>query len=217
MRILLSFTILSYLLVGSIYVDAQKLKKTVLTKVDSANGMIAKYELGNRYDGYESLYLFRDRKYKYDIVSTGGEAFSSGSWERKGTDIILNSTIRKENVPVKLELLDSEDSLKRIYKTKIQIPINLKGQLLSDSKIFINDTSTYVFPFFDTTVGRYDKISRIKVDFGSGFKSDWISVPAREFKQVIVVAQVDFLFPTYIAFRNKRFKFSNGYLTAKGD
>lgn len=211
--IFICFTLFSFL--GILRTSAQELRKVSLINAEKEAHEIAKYEFVNKYDGYEVLCLFKNNTYTYRIAMTGQTEFSNGIWEKEDSEIVLNSAIKKEDVPVELKFFNSFDSSKRVYKTKVQIPINLNGQLLSDSKVFINDDSTYAFPFFDTLVGSYDKIKKIKVEFGDGFKTDWISIPAGDFKQLLIVAQIDFLFSSYVAFRNKRFKNLERGLIAK--
>ena len=215
-KALLSLILFRCLLAGT-FVYSQKLRKLPLDKTDSAAGVVAKYRYTHMYDGYLSLYLFQDKKYKYDFVSTGTIAYSSGSWVKEESDILLTSAVQKDSVPIKIKLLTSVDSSVRVYRTKFQIPVNLKGQLLSDSRIFVNDTSTYIFPFFDTTFGSFGEIKRIKVDFGNGFISDWVSLSATDFKQLLVVAQMDFVPQSYISLRNKRYKVMKGYILEIGD
>jgi hypothetical protein len=202
------FFILTLLAIGN-HIVAQSLKKSSLTKYDSAVHIVAKYEYVNRHDGFERIYLFKNKTFKYDYEWTSiGHKFSNGRWEIRDSELILRSAIRKDSIPVKIKFLDTMQS-RRHYKTGFQIPINLRGELLPDSRIFINDTFTFVFPYFDTLIGNYGKINRIMIAFGNGFKSPWVPMPQSKFNELLVIAQINFTLASYVGFKNKRFRILN--------
>jgi len=153
------FLVFASLLATRTFIVAQSLIKLTLTKHDSTVQVVAKYEYLNRFDGFERIYLFKNKTFKYDYEWTSiGNRFSNGTWEIRGDSVlILNSVINKDSIPVKIKFLDSIKSGQH-YNTCFQIPVDLKGELLPDSRIFINDSLTYAFPYFDTVVANADDI-----------------------------------------------------------
>jgi hypothetical protein len=199
--------VLASLVIAHANVLGQPMAKLKLTKDDSSAHMIAKYEYVNSRDGFQRIYLYKDRTFKYDFDWTAiGNRFSNGTWELNGDSVlILNSSINRDCIPVKIQFLDSVNSGKH-YNTCFQIPVNLTGEELPDSRIFINDTSTFAFPFFDTLIGRYVRVNKIKIDFGNGIKSSWIPIEQRKFNYLLVIAQVEFKLASYEFFHKKRFR-----------
>lgn len=185
---------------------SQGLKKANLTKQDVDDGVVLKYQYIGDVEGGVALRLFKNQQYRYDLITSGYEVFSSGIWTFNDSEFILNSFLQKEDVPIKINYLDSISSPERIHKIGMQIPVNLKGERLSDSRIFLNDDSAYAFPYFDTIVGTHARIDRIKVAFGNGFESKWIPLTLMPGKQLLVIAQIDFPLTSYLVFQNKRFK-----------
>lgn len=187
------------LLFSSAY--AQNLKRTKVSDNEKNEGVIEKYISVGKYEGSETLLLYRNKKYYYAIESTNYRAYSKGKWSSKNTDVYLASDIVDTAVPVAIKHLASSDTLR--IRSPFFIPVNLRGDKFPDARIFINNDTTYCFPFFDTCVGNYSLINKIKIDFGDGFKSKWIKLNVEESKKVQVIAQTEFILSSYLSFKRR--------------
>jgi hypothetical protein len=150
------------------------------------------------------LLLYSNKKYYYTINSTNYHAFSKGKWSINNTDIYLSSDIIDSAVPVAIKYLKNDNTIN--IKSPFLIPANLKGDRFPDARIFINNDTTYCFPFLDTCIGFYPIINKIKIDFGDGYKSKWIKVYLEENKKIQFIAQTDFVFSSYLNFKKRRYK-----------
>ncbi|HWB25387.1 MAG TPA: hypothetical protein VG738_07895 [Chitinophagaceae bacterium] len=187
-----------------------------MSQEEKGRGIKAKY-ISVSFENYFELELYKNYRFYYQYTSTGTSEFSNGKWKRKGDTILLSSGIDSNDVPTKYHFFNTDtvkiffarqnaysDSNRPIYSTIVQVPVNLHGDLIPDAKIFINNDTTYCFPFFDTCVGNFTDIVRIKVDYGDKFKSRWIPVNKKAPKRLLCTAQVDFLFKNYICLYNHR-------------
>lgn len=191
---------------------SQHLVNISLSDHEKKKGILAIYSYHNREDGGITLVLYKGNRYHYSMATTGYDAFSKGKWYRRGNKLTLISDFDFTNIPVQIKYIDEIDSKTNYRRTQFQVPVNMKSEPLSNSEIFINNDTTFCFPFFDTCVGIYKRIDSIKVDFGDNYKSKWIKLNANTEKKVMLVAQVDFLFSSYLVFRNQRYKIVKGIL-----
>src|SRR5688572_20910119 len=195
----------------------QEFNKQKLGKEDISNGVLARYTIES-FENAVQLTLFKNHLFVYRYKSTGFDQFSQGKWRRNRNFLILTSNVDSNNVSTKCLLLESDtirtyferhkysDTNPPVYTTPVQVPINLKGELIPDAKVYINNDTTYCFPFFDTCVGGFRMIQRIRVHYGEGFKSKWIRINNSGFKRLLCIAQVDIEFNNYISFKNHRLK-----------
>lgn len=193
------------LTVGSL--NAQNLKKAPRSKEDISNKVWRKYEDIGKVDGGVWLILYANKRYRYHISTTNYNAFSNGSWDRVGMDLFLTSDYDSTNIPITTECL-SEQKNSENSKTKsiFPIPVNMKGELLSDSRVYINNDSSYCFPFFDTCINSTSSIDSIRVDFGSGFKSRWVTINKTKCSQIAITANIDFELASYLVFKKLKYK-----------
>jgi hypothetical protein len=185
---------------------SQDLKKIPLTRVDSAARVLAKYEYTGVPEGYINLTLFENKRFHHAIAGATHGLYCEGTWEEKDSNIVLTSDFQKTSIPIKLEYLFSGDSAKTGSRCFFQIPVNLKGEHLSDSKVYINDDTAFCFPYFDTCVGDLAIINRIKVDFGNGIKSKWVPVNNGTYKSIHIVAEIDFSLSSYLFLNRKTYR-----------
>lgn len=183
---------------------SQNLKRVKLSENEKKEGVVKKYSHAGKYDGSINLLLYSNKKYYYTINSTNYHAFSQGQWSIKNTDVCLSSDITDTAVPVVIKYLTNGDSIN--IKSPFFIPVNFKGDKFSDARIYINNDTTYCFPFFDTCIGNYTMIDKIKIDFGDGFKSKWIKLNFIESKKIQFIAQTEFILSAYLSFKKRRYK-----------
>jgi len=175
--------------------------KDTLSNEDISKGILSIYT-SSSFENLFQLTLYKNSKYDYQYQSTNYSIFSSGTWE-KGNDLIsLTSEVDSNNVPVKFYF----DSTNSNPKTQLAIPVNNKESQFPDSRIFINNDSTYCFPYFDTCIGKFAYIKKIRVDFGNGFKTKWLFFEKSNFKHLQIVVPVDYTFEKYISFKGYKFK-----------
>lgn len=170
-----------------------------------------KYEAGN-FETYVVLKLFKNKKYVYEIGGVGYEKFSNGEWNVKNGVLCINSKINAGSVPVSIVYDGPVDTVRWRNLTNVQVPVNLKGKRYGDSRIYVNDTLTYYFPFFDTCIGSYRSMDSIRIDFGSDFKSQWVPVKQKSFKQLKVVIDEEIDLYDYLSFINRRYRMSGSIL-----
>ena len=201
----------------SVCLKAQDFEMLSLTEQDEQNGILHIYSGGN-FEVLNQLILYKDKSFYYQYKHLGYDIFSRGKWIRKDDVFILNSDVDSNNVPVKFVFFNTDtvktyydttlykDSFPPIYHTKFQVPVNLKAEPLFDAIIYINKEVNYCFPFFDTCVGNTEKIEKVKVNFGNGFKSKWLPINVSDFRRSLCIAQVDFLFANYVSYKNYKLK-----------
>lgn len=194
-------------------VQAQTLKDKHLSASEIRKGIKHAY-FNHSFENYHDLILYKNYRFAYKCQSTNYTSSAYGRWRKRGDFLYLNSDIDSNNVPVKIYYFDTDtiktfwlrDTSIKVYSTKMQVPVNLKQTFLSDSRIFINDDDAYCFPYFDTCFGNIKSIDRIKVEFGSGFRTRWINVEKRDVRRMLIIAQVNVSFDEYRCFKNHRFK-----------
>lgn len=184
--------------------QCQELLEGTLTKVDSRNGIIHKYEFDCP-DSYCEirLVLFKDYTYTYSLKTFNRDVFSNGKWSRKKDTLIIKSFIQKDNVPVKLTY--SNDTAGRINSFKVAIVRNKKGQLMTDGLVKINCDSILCLPMMGGCIGRYESIDSLKIVFENGMSSKWLKIGAKDFNKVTPIVQTDFLISSYDPL-NRRYK-----------
>lgn len=93
--IMLSILILNYLLLSG-----QSLKKRSLTKDDKKDNVRWRYEYRENNGLYRgALLLVKDGRYKYTWNGCLMGLFSRGKWEMTDGMVVLNSDMRKDDVP----------------------------------------------------------------------------------------------------------------------
>lgn len=205
--------ILALLVFKTSVVFTQNLIKVKLSKKDTSNGVVRKYEYKPR-DSHDFtvLMLFKNGKYYYEEKSLTKVLFNEGNWKLSNGVLDLTDNLNKVNLPVGLICMSKSDTANSF---KIQIIRNLKGEYLTDGFVYINNDSNQCLPLTGTCLGEYENIDSIKVVFENGFKSKWIPVPCRDYKQLLLILQTELLMSTYTALRNNRFQVFKSYLKPK--
>jgi hypothetical protein len=185
-------------------IHSQDLLSVSLLKSDHSQGVFGKYEL----TGMESFYqliLYKDNTFRYNsFENIIGKRFSEGWWKRKDDLLILNSTVRKETLPIRIDF--SDDSIK-IPRTKVHWVYNSKGKLIEDALFFINDDSCVCSSLMDTCTRAFEKISRIKLIIGD-VSSTWVNVTGKEYRQLKITVLSDINFSQYVGFTDSKFQIS---------
>jgi len=201
----------------SLPLAAQNFKKLKLTKQNQIDGVQSIY-LNVEFEGHQKLIIYRNNRFFYEEGGTEYSAYGEGVWKQRSNIITINSSIDSSNVPVKLYYFDTDttktyywgarDSKLEapLYRYKVQVPVNLKNNFLPDSRIYINNDSSYCFPYFDTCLGPINTYKKIKIDFGNGYKTKWIKIENKDFKRLLVVAQTEFELKNYLCLKHKKFK-----------
>ncbi len=204
-KIVMICFLVSCLNISQIY--CQDLHKIILSGEDSLTGALYKYEWRDTISvAFDGVIMYKSGAFYYYEGSGGHSAFSRGQWTQDGEYIILNSDFMKDRIPISLRYLGNDDTARKIYRTKFQVPVNSKGERFPDSRIYINSDSTYCFPYFDTCIGQIVSIDSIKVDFGNGYKTGWVHLRPKGFYKLQIIANVDFLFESYVPMNNRRYK-----------
>lgn len=209
MKIKLAFTVL-FILCFSKASFTQELTSVSVTKEEKRDRVSKKYVYSDRVDGEILLVLFRNHRYRYSVNASVRDAFSSGKWKVKDGRLFLRSEIQKDSVPIKMSYVKAEESVNR---SPFLVPENLKGEKIGDARIFINgDTSSYCFPYFDTCIGSYESIKSIMVDFGNGYRSNWVKINNNPKVRILVTAKVYFSLNSFITFKRREYLISGDTL-----
>lgn len=202
---------------------ARQYEKQPLTKQDQEKGIYGIYILPH-FEAFVKLTLYKNHRFEYVNEHLGRRA-SVGKWAMSGNVIVLNSD---NNIPVKVYYFDTDSAKSTFFqqlgyvpdyglpitRTKFLMSINLKNESAPDGKVLINNDSTYCFPYFDTCVGSYNRIERIRFTFGGDNKSEWVPVARQDFRYLLCIAQVDFLLNEFFPIRNYRLRISGNMLNA---
>lgn len=190
-------------------IQAQNLDRVKVMENERKEGVVRKYSYNGKYDGSIDLLLYKRNRYEYFIRSTNYFAFSQGEWSKENRNIYLYSDVSDKAVPVLVKYL-TNDSVN--LKSHFLIPINLKGDRFPDARIYVNNVSTYCFPFFDTCIGNFDLLKRIKIDFGDGFESEWITLESSISKKIQPIVQTEFVLHSYLSFNRRQYRLEKSAL-----
>src|SRR5215831_17518713 len=117
----------------------QDLQKLVLTKEDSAQGVLFKYEYDAQGSyGTISLILKKNNTYLYKQSSFAVEGISEGKWEISKGKLILKSTLQKNDIPVKISYGTNGDFADN---SNIAVVKNAANKPLTDATVLVNSDS----------------------------------------------------------------------------
>jgi len=206
LRMLKKTFFISLFILSVIIVDAQRtLTKIPITKDDELKGVISKYIfiVPKGYHHVETiLTLFKNGNYEYFEADLPQSYYSAGKWKLKNKNLILNSDLQQNEVPIKIEYL-TDSSVNKITKIgEIQDP---KYNSWAFSHVLINNDSTICFPASLYCKGSYTKIDSIKVLFGDRMSSKWIKVKDDSFQKLQLILDIDENIMAYIPMCNKYF------------
>jgi hypothetical protein len=159
--------------------------------------------------------LYKNHSFNYKYKSTNYFVESNGTWHKSGANIILNSEVDSNNVSVKIFYINADKSKSNAtidnpslsysnHKTIFYIPENVDKAPFPDSKIFVNNDTSFCFPYFDTCIGNIGKAKKIKIDFGNGFKTKWIPLEQKNYKSILVIVKTHNTFTNYHSFINQK-------------
>ncbi len=187
--------------------NCQYLKLRNLSKEEIAKGVIAGYAfIDTDRVAIEAVTLFKDTTFYFVTKHSVIASFCRGRWQKTKDVLTLINAIDRYNVPVKLGYSKQANGSSITTKTKFRVPLDINGKRLSDTRVFINNDTTFCFPFFDTCYGNINSIDSIKFDFGNGFFSKWMPAPPINNYQVLAIAQVDFDFSSFLYFKKIKYQ-----------
>jgi hypothetical protein len=213
MQMLLLYLMLTF---SSSLLFAQDLKEIPLAQEAIKSNILKIYATSNFEAGVRYT-LFKDSSFKFEHYAVAYHFYSSGRWHKDGKDYLLNSYIDSNDVPVEFKCITIQSEIDGItrkhpydkistIKTLFWIPLNLKHQPLPDSRIFINNDTTYCFPYFDTCINQFTPIQRVRIEFGNGFRSKWQTLPDTKFRKILCIAKTTVDLSEYISYKEYRLK-----------
>lgn len=197
--------ILNYLLLSG-----QSLKRKSLTKSDKENDVRWRYEYRSE-EGFwgKSLLLFKNGRYKYASGGCLQSFFSEGRWAVIDKVMVLNSDVKKNDVPVSVSY--TEDTTDIVNAFRFGIVRNRKGDLMTDAFVNINSDSVQCLPMAGGCGGAYNRIDSVRLLFENGFTSRWTRI-ANNDKYVLIKAEVDSKIEGYESFDNFRYRLAGKFL-----
>jgi len=197
------------LLMSSLSGVCQDLQKLALTKEDSAKGVLFKYEY-NATDSYGniSLFLNNDKTYTYRQTSFAINDTSEGKWEISKDQLILKSTLQKNNIPVQISYGTNGDFTGSL---NIAVVKNIAKQNLTDATVLVNNDTIECLPLTGQCTGSFESIKKVKVVFENGLSSEWICIKKGETKILLTVLS-EISIENYIVMDDKKFKIEDNYL-----
>ncbi len=162
----------------------QDLKKAPLSKQDSIDNVIMRYEyLAKDESGGIILLLRKDHTYRYDLGTHLYQTMSEGIWWKSNNAILLKSFIQKDDIPVSIKY-GNDGTFADSFK--VSIVKNIKGDFLP-AFVFINNDSVKCDPSLGFCDNEYTEIKRIKVVLENGLSSKWINIENSDEKIIITV------------------------------
>ncbi|SIO55569.1 hypothetical protein [Chitinophaga niabensis] len=196
--------IITILILNYLFLSGQSLKRKSLTKADKEHTVRWRYEYRSK-EGFfgESLLLFKSGRYKYEAGGCLQGFFSEGRWAVVGNEMILNSDVKKNDVPVSVSYTNDTSDIVNAFK--FGIVRNRKGDLMTDAFVIINNDSVKCLPMAGGCVGTYNRIDSVRLQFENGFTSRWMGI-ANNDKHVLIRAEVDIKIEGYKSFDNVKYR-----------
>lgn len=205
-------TFFIFFLLSFSVISGQDLKKISLTKTEKKEGVLSKYifEESGAY-GQIILLLYGDGYFKYSIFSFNRQSLSFGKWKFEKGILLLNSGIKKENLPISISY--SEDTSNRINGCRFNIIKNLSGKEVVDAFVLINNDTTRCLPSYSSCYGNYSSTDSIKVLLENGISSKWIKLKSNRVQQQIDISiDMDIMPSMYYVIDNRKYKMINNRL-----
>ena len=177
-----------------------------LTKKEKDQKIVNKYGFSTAEESI-ILLLYNNGTYSYNtLTNIIGKQFSKGTWKRKGNLLELNSTYGANRLPLNIRNVQEIEKPSRIGIQKV---LNLKGQLIENAIIAINNDSIKCSTIMDTCIGSLQKIEKIKVVLSEGkCYSKWIKISSINPKVFDIIIPLMIDFDKYLAFNNRKYIFS---------
>jgi hypothetical protein len=197
-----SFFLLAMLF--SVVGKSQDLVSLPLTKAEVSQKIKAHYSYQSE-DGHFALldlWLMKNGTYEYKITSNTYNGFSEGTWKQSNRFLTLTSKIQKDNLPIKVSFRPKDSS--DFDVKKIAFVKDLKGNVITNVFVYINNDSTSCLDGDLMCQGEYDLIKRIRVQYENfGITSQWINInPFKGLLQIIIQTTKDL--SRFIVFDEKK-------------
>ena len=192
-------------------VDGQSLKSQKINEEDIKSNIEKKYSWQDIHDeGAINLILYKNHRFKFLINGLSGTKRGVGVWRVKNDIVILNTDMKMNSVPV--EVVRNSDTKGNVDGFNISIPKDIKGNDLFDCMVRVNNDSTTCLPSYGKCDGHYTFIDSVKVVFGNGMSSQWVSVMGSQRAQIHITIQTDYPISSYYVLDNKKYKIFNDRL-----
>lgn len=197
-------------------VYGQDLKKVMLSKDEKKNSVVYKYSYSEKVAyGIIVLLLYANGTFNYSINSFNRNVISFGKWKLEKNLLILNSTISKNNLPIKIDY--SSDTTSRTNNCKFNIIKNAEGKEVSDAFVLINNDTTRCLPSYASCIGNYKTIDSIKILIENGITSKWIKLKSDiNNLQIDITIEMNLLPSKYYVIENWKYKMNGNRLVRIG-
>jgi len=185
--------------------NGQTLAIQKLTSADIKSGVEKKYfwQEDHAY-GQVHLLLFKNHRFRFSVnkfIETEG---CEGKWIEDGGVISLTSDIQKASVPI--QVICNDDTTGRINGFAISVIKNLKGTELLDELVCINQDSIKCDPALGQCNASYKSVDSIKVTFGNGMSSKWVSLINRKGAQIHILIKSEYPISSYFVLSDEKYR-----------
>lgn len=154
-------------------------------------------------DGHagSAIKLKNDKTFSYSTGTDVQQFTSSGKWEIKNDTLILNSFLKRDDIPfvIKESAFGSLDSLTIAWVK------NLNGDVVKDATVFVNDdTSASCMPVFDNCVFPIGSVKKLRFTFNN-CSTDWYFLKNMGANKIEPVVNVDFYLDGYVFLHNQKY------------
>jgi hypothetical protein len=196
-----------FLLLNMCFINSysQELIKTRLSSKEKAEKIIEKYVFSGSEETM-ALFLYKNGTYTYkSMASIFGSEFSKGSWVKTGNKLELNSEFGANKLPLSISYFKKMDTPPKIAISNI---LNLKGQVIENAIVAVNNDSTKCSTLLDTCIGSFNKIEKIRVYIGDECYSKWVTINCFDYKAIKITIQSAINFNQYKAFNHRKYLIS---------
>ncbi|HAO09494.1 MAG TPA: hypothetical protein DCQ50_21480 [Chryseobacterium sp.] len=196
--------------------NGQDLKRVPLSKAEKKKNILAKYLYSEKGSyGVIILVLYTNGSFEYSMYSFRQDVISFGKWKIKQGILVLNSTITKDNLPIRIDY--SSDTTNRINQCKFNIIKNSAGIEVSDAFVLINNDTTRCLPSYASCYGRYTTIDSVKILIENGITSKWVKLKTDLGQsQINITIDMNMLPSKYYVIENGKYKMVGDRLVETG-
>lgn len=204
------------LILSFLNLDGQDLKRMSLSKAEKKKSILAKYLYSEKGSyGFIILVLYTNGSFEYSVDSFNQDVKSFGKWKIEHGILVLNSTIAKDNLPIRIAY--SSDTSNRINECKFNIIKNSVGIEVSDAFVLINNDTTRCLPSYASCYGRYTTIDSIKILTENGISSKWFKLTTDLAQsQIDITIEMNMLPSMYYVIENRKYKMVGNRLVQTG-
>jgi len=143
-----------------------------------------------------------DKSFSYFTGTDIQQSFSSGKWEIIKDTLILNSFIKKDDIPIAMREMRvaPKDSL------VVDWVKDLNGDIVKDATVFFNgDSVLSCMPVFDECKVKAGSVKKIKLAFSNNCTTKWYGLKDIASNRIEPILNIDFPLNKYVFLTNRKY------------